>query len=159
MIDAAQRARVLAEVDEAELVSTLQDMIRIPSENPFDEPPRPGFREEEMAAYLEQRLLALGFEVQRQGPFQDRINVIARLPGRGRGPSLMLAGHMDTVRTVGYPDAYAAEVRDGRVYGRGACDMKAALVCYVGVAAALRRAGVTWPETSTSPAWPMRSFA
>lgn len=142
MIDSALLSRVLAQVDEAELVSTLLDLIRIPSENPFDEPPRQGFREVEMAAYLERRLVALGFEVWRQEPLPDRVNLIARLPGCGQGPTLMLAGHLDTVRTIGYPDAYEAKVRDGRVYGRGACDMKAALACYVGVAAALHRAGV-----------------
>lgn len=50
----------------------------------------------------------------------------------------MLAGHMDTVSTMGYPEAYSAEERSGFVYGRGACDMKGALACYMEVVEVLR---------------------
>jgi acetylornithine deacetylase len=53
----------------------------------------------------------------------------------------MLAGHMDTARTAGYPDAYDVKVQDRMMYGRGACDMKAALAAYLGVVKALRETG------------------
>jgi acetylornithine deacetylase len=53
----------------------------------------------------------------------------------------MLAGHTDTAGSANYPGAYDANVRDGRVYGRGACDMKGALACYLEVAEVLRGLG------------------
>jgi acetylornithine deacetylase len=53
----------------------------------------------------------------------------------------MLAGHMDTARTTGYPEAYDVKVEGGKLHGRGACDMKAALSAYLGVVKALRDTG------------------
>jgi hypothetical protein len=53
----------------------------------------------------------------------------------------MLAGHMDTARTTGYPEAYTVKVADGKMHGRGACDMKAALAAYLGVVKALKETG------------------
>ena len=55
-----------------------------------------------------------------------RANVVARIPG-GDGPSLMLNGHMDTVPAGGMPNAFEPSVRDGVLWGRGACDMKGAV--------------------------------
>lgn len=46
----------------------------------------------------------------------------------------MLAGHLDTVGTEGYDDPFEPRVDHGRVYGRGSCDMKAALAAYLAVA-------------------------
>lgn len=57
--------------------------------------------------------------------------------------SLMLAGHLDTVQVTGYAGAFDPRIRDGRVYGRGACDMKAALACYIEVAEVLHESGYT----------------
>src|SRR5690606_106958 len=58
--------------------------------------------------------------------------LVGRRPGAVDGPALMLNGHIDVV-PVGDPDAwtvapFAADVRDGRLHGRGACDMKAGVV-------------------------------
>jgi acetylornithine deacetylase len=132
-------AELDAAVDEDRLVSTLRELISLRTENPFDEEPAEDQGEESVARYLAERLGRAGVarELVELGP--RRFNLVARM---GVGPrGLMLAGHMDTVRTVGYPDAYAAEVRDGRVHGRGACDMKGALACYLEVAEVLRAVG------------------
>jgi acetylornithine deacetylase len=64
-------------------------------------------------------------------PFVDRFSVVGRWTGRGGGRSLILNGHIDVV-PPGDParwsrDAWSAEVHDGLLYGRGACDMKAGL--------------------------------
>jgi len=53
-------------------------------------------------------------------------NVVARIPGSD-GPSLMLNGHMDTVPAGDMADAFSPSIRDGVLWGRGACDMKGAV--------------------------------
>jgi acetylornithine deacetylase len=57
----------------------------------------------------------------------NRPSVMAKVPGRGGGRSLLLNAHLDTVGVDGMPDPFCARVHDGRMYGRGAYDMKAGL--------------------------------
>lgn len=83
-----------------------------------------------------------GMEVDRR----EAWGVVARLPGTGDGASLMLNGHIDVVPT-GDADAwvdppYAAEMRNGLMYGRGTCDMKAGLIANVFAVQAIQNAGV-----------------
>jgi acetylornithine deacetylase/succinyl-diaminopimelate desuccinylase family protein len=119
----------------------LQEMILIRSENPFEDPPQEGYREKEMADYLAGHLSALGLKVETREVRPGRPNVFGFLNGKQGRTTLMLAGHMDTARTTGYPEAYAAKVEGGQMHGRGACDMKAALAAYLGVVKALRKSG------------------
>lgn len=77
--------------------------------------------------------------------YAGRHNLIARLNGSGRGRSLMLSGHMDTVppgRDEWKESAWSGVVRQGRLYGRGSYDMKGGLVAAFAVAVALKKAGV-----------------
>ena len=115
-------------------VHDLANMIRIPSENPCDGAPRIGYREQEIGDYLAERLSELKLEVNRRDVAPGRPNVWGRLKGKGGGPTLMLAGHLDTVGTEGYDNPFDPRVEQGRVYGRGSCDMKAALAAYLEVA-------------------------
>lgn len=83
-----------------------------------------------------------GMEVDRT----EAWGLVGRLPGAGEGPTLMLNGHVDVV-PVGDPDAwttppFSADVRDGRLHGRGSCDMKAGLIASLWAVRALRVAGV-----------------
>jgi acetylornithine deacetylase len=66
-----------------------------------------------------------------------RRSVIGRLPGTGGGRSLMLYGHLDTVGVDGMDQPFAAEVREGRLHGRGAHDMKGGLTACLAAARAL----------------------
>ena len=129
-------------IDAEWMVRVLREMILIRSENPFDEPPREGFREQEMADYLAGRLSDLGAAVEAREVRPGRPNVFGLLKGKQGRTALMLAGHMDTARTDGYADAYTVRIENGRLHGRGSCDMKAALAAYLGVLKALRDAGV-----------------
>jgi acetylornithine deacetylase/succinyl-diaminopimelate desuccinylase-like protein len=129
-------------IDEENAVGLLKTMIAIKSENPFLEEPRPGYREKEMAEFLAEQMRSLGLEVTWKEIRPGRPNVFGSWKGTGAGKTLMLAGHMDTARTEGYPDAYEAKVVDGKVYGRGSCDMKAALAAYLEVARLLKEAKV-----------------
>ncbi|MFB3892129.1 MAG: M20/M25/M40 family metallo-hydrolase [Phycisphaerae bacterium] len=83
--------------------------------------------------------------VRRDRHYRGRPNLIARLPGTGRGRSLLLTGHVDTVPagTGAWHDSpFSGAIRAGRLYGRGSWDMKGGLAAQFAVAAALRRAGV-----------------
>jgi acetylornithine deacetylase/succinyl-diaminopimelate desuccinylase family protein len=133
---------IIREVDERILVQHLQEMVAIKSENPFDEEPREGFREKEMADYYIEQMHRLGLEVSSRDVRPYRPNVFGLRKGSGKEPSLMLCGHMDTARTDGYPDAYDVLEADGKVFGRGACDMKAALAAYLEVVRILNKAGI-----------------
>ena len=121
----------------------LQEMILIRSENPFHETPSAGFREKEMADYLSERMSSMGLRVEQREVRPQRPNVFGCLDGKEGNFTLMLAGHMDTARTEGYPDAYSGRSEQGIIYGRGACDMKAALAAYLAVAKVIRDGALT----------------
>jgi acetylornithine deacetylase len=83
-----------------------------------------------------------GMEVDRT----EAWGLVGRLPGTGDGASLMFNGHIDVV-PVGDPDAwtdhpFVGETKNGRLYGRGACDMKAGLLASHWAIQAIRSAGV-----------------
>jgi acetylornithine deacetylase len=86
-----------------------------------------GSGEAKIAAFVASWLAAEGLTVQVVEPVPGRASVIGVLAGAGGGTSLMLNAHMDTVGAGGMKDAFAPVVREGRVYGRGAYDMKGSL--------------------------------
>lgn len=142
----ALRERVLREVDEAadELVELTVELIRVPTVNP------PGKHYRECAELLGARLRRYGFEVDFPRPDAqpsaelERVNVVGLRRGRSERPLVHLNGHFDVVPlgdewTV---PPFDGLVRDGRIYGRGAADMKAGLAAAIMAAEALRRADV-----------------
>jgi len=86
-----------------------------------------GSGESKIAAFVAAWLAAEGLAVQVVEPVPGRASVIGVLAGAGGGTSLMLNAHMDTVGAGGMKDPFAPVVREGRVYGRGAYDMKGSL--------------------------------
>ncbi len=78
--------------------------------------------------------------------FEGRPQLIARFPGAGGGTSLIYNGHIDVVsaepRAAWSSDPFTPTVRDGRLYGRGACDMKGGVAAMVFAAEALARLGI-----------------
>ena len=130
------------EIDKRLIVNRLKEMTAIKSENPFDEEPRKGYREKEMADYYSDQMRRLGLDVFTREVKSDRPNVFGLRKGTGNGPTLMLAGHMDTALTDGYPQAYHVREADNKVFGRGSCDMKAALAAYLEVVRILNTAEI-----------------
>lgn len=154
------------EQDVIELASTLIGFDTT-ARNPGD-PPR---EEAELQAYLAERLARVGAEIDLFEPdaaamagrplvppgldFNGRPQLIATLRGRGNtggaedddgGRSLVFNGHIDVVsaepREHWTSDPFRAEVRDGRLYGRGACDMKGGIASMVLAAEVLAELGV-----------------
>jgi acetylornithine deacetylase/succinyl-diaminopimelate desuccinylase-like protein len=133
-----------ARIDRARLTRTLMELIAIPSVNPFGRTVECAeFGEVRAAGYVADRLGRLGWQT-RVDEFQaGRANVLAqRAPERAGRPAVVFAGHLDTVEIDGYDAPFAARDEGGRIYGRGACDMKAAIACYIEVAEILAAEGV-----------------
>src|SRR6266581_6392264 len=111
----------------------LERLVRIPSQTGSEQAAAHAFAD---------RCEAAGLEVDMQEVEPGRPNVIARWLV-GRGPRLLLTGHLDTV-PVGdgwSRDPFGAEVAGGRLYGRGACDMKGGLAAMLGAIVDLRARG------------------
>ena len=151
-----ESVQIFREVDRLQDVLTLflQQLVQIPS--------LPG-EEQRAQQFLAEKLRALGCVVDVHActrlaleghpafsddgiPFEERINVVAAWPASsGDGRSLILNGHMDVVPTGNaalwrYPP-WSGAVADGKLWGRGACDMKAGLVAAVFAIEALRNLG------------------
>jgi len=123
------------EAREADLIALTQDLIRIPTLNP------PGRHYGDICDFLAARLKDKGFEVvlvRAHGAPADsdkypRWNLVARREGSGPGECVHFNSHHDVV-AVGHGwtvDPFGGELKDGRVYGRGACDMKGGLAASV----------------------------
>ena len=126
------------------------------------EPGAPPREEEALQRFLGDRLAARGAAVTVEEPdaalvaghpmvppglsFDGRPQLVARFAGAGGGRSLLLNGHVDVVdaepREAWSSDPFDAVVRDGAVWGRGACDMKGGVACMVLAAEVLAELGV-----------------
>jgi acetylornithine deacetylase len=123
------------------LTQTLRDLVRINSTNPSLS--QEGAGELEIAAYITRVMGAIGLEAHYQALSDKHANAVGIRRGAGSGRSLMWNAHMDTVGVVGMPAPFSAEIRDGRLYGRGAQDMKGSLAAMLAAAKALQDSGMT----------------
>lgn len=144
-----------------ELVALASDLVRFDTTTRarVDDPPR---QEAALQEYLAGRLAAAGADVELWEPppeevapsklvppglrFDGRPQLAARFAGASGGRSLLLNGHVDVVsaepRDRWTTDPYEPVVRDGKLYGRGSCDMKGGVAAMVFAAETLRRLGV-----------------
>src|SRR5438874_10425404 len=120
-----------------EATDLLQRLIRLDTVNP------PG--NETLAAELLRDYLAeSGVAVELYAKVPERANLIARIPGRGEGPRLLLLSHTDTVLADAAEwqhDPWSGELRDGEIWGRGALDMKGQVAANAVAIASLAREG------------------
>jgi acetylornithine deacetylase len=101
------------------------DLVAIESVNP--DLVASGSGEADIASFVVSWLRDAGLEVEVVEPVAGRPSVVGIVRGSGGGPSLMLNAHMDTVGAGGMAAPFSPVVKDGRIYGRGAYDMKGAL--------------------------------
>jgi succinyl-diaminopimelate desuccinylase len=133
--DTTENLLQIIEARREELVELARALIRFPTVNP------PGEAYQPCAEFIGRRLRDRGFAVnyvRAAGTPGDterypRINVIARREGSVAGPCVHFNSHIDVVQSgAGWTlDPFAAVLRDGKIYGRGACDMKGGLAASI----------------------------
>jgi len=128
-------------IDKSYLTKLTQELVQIDSTNPSLS--ANGNGEAEIGLYLADRLRELGLDTTVSEVAIGRPNTIGVLKGSGGGKSLLLNAHMDTVGVEGMRiDPFGGELKDGRVYGRGAQDMKGSLAAMMAAAKAILDAGI-----------------
>jgi len=117
----------------------LRKLVAIDSVNPSLVAGSAGEREIAMAIAGEMTAIGLEVEVTEAAP--GRPNVVGVFRGRSKGRTLMFLGHTDTVGVAGMAAPFSPVERDGRLYGRGAQDMKGGLAAMLGAARELVASG------------------
>lgn len=120
-----------------QLTMLLHDLVSINSINPDLVPGAAG--EGEIARFVAGWLERAGLEVELDEFVPGRPNVVGRARGSGGGRTLLLNGHMDTVGVAGMREPHKPYIRDGRLYGRGAFDMKGGVAACMVAVAGVRR--------------------
>ena len=129
-----------------DVVALTQDLVRIPTLNP------PGDAYEACARFMGERLAKSGFSVEYiralgapgDRDSHPRTNVVARITAPNPGKCVHFNGHIDVVETgPGWTfDPFAGTVANGRVYGRGTCDMKGGIASSIIAVEALAQSGL-----------------
>lgn len=121
----------------------LSDLVQCDSVNPAftGSNGQPGRGERVIADVVARIFSDLKLDVQLYESVDDRSSVVGVLKGTGDGRSLMLNGHLDTVGPGEMERPFEPRIENGRLYGRGAYDMKGALAACIGCVAALVRSG------------------
>jgi succinyl-diaminopimelate desuccinylase len=144
---------VLKRVEEigSEMISFLQELIRIPTVNP------PGEHYVVNAELIGGKLREFGYEThyiaaegcREHSEEYPRLNVLGRMEGSRKRPCLHFNGHFDVVPVgEGWTvDPFAAVIQDGKLYGRGASDQKAGIAASIFAIEAIRRAGLRFQGT------------
>ncbi len=126
-----------------DLTRTLADLVSLPSVNPMGRDVSGDiYFEHRVTDYLQQLFTRLGLPWQRHTVAPQRDNIIARLEGRvppdQGGKVVLLEAHQDTVPIDGMIiDPFKPEIKEGRMYGRGSCDIKGGMVAMLGALARL----------------------
>lgn len=112
-----------------DVVELLADLVRLPSVNPMGRPiTGPELFEVRVSNFLCEYLRKLGVPWERVEIAPDRANVLARFEGTPGQPTIVLDAHQDTVPVEGMViPPYEPTIKDGRMYGRGSCDIKGGL--------------------------------
>jgi acetylornithine deacetylase/succinyl-diaminopimelate desuccinylase family protein len=139
----AGRSTESKKVNDEQITRLLQDLVRIPSVSPCGDPGTAAKNtgEARIAEYIADFLRKLALDVEVCAVEPGRPNVIGKFSSQGSRQSVAFAPHTDTVSVAGMTiNPFAAEVRDGKLYGRGACDTKGSLAgMLAGLANAVRR--------------------
>jgi acetylornithine deacetylase/succinyl-diaminopimelate desuccinylase len=123
-------------VSEKEIERLLCDLIAIQSHSEADG------QERELAEYIKRLFRREKIESHLVPVIDGRSNVIASINGAGKDVSLLFNGHLDTVPPYAMKNPFKARISNGRIYGRGASDMKGAIAAMLGAMFAIKRSGI-----------------
>jgi len=124
------------QLDNIDVVHIAADLVQIPSYTFLKE------QEKETALYIQRLFKKEDIPVTLLEVENGRYNVVAVLKGKGGGKSLTLSGHLDTVPAYDMKNAFSGKVADGKLYGRGSCDMKGPLAAQIAAIIGIKRAGI-----------------
>jgi acetylornithine deacetylase len=123
------------------VLDTLAQLIRINSVNPNYQH---GVPEAEIGEFVEHFFRHRNIETWRQTVYPGRPNIIAQVPGRDPDRRIVFEAHLDTVSVSGMTiDPWDPVVRDGKMFGRGACDTKGGMAAMMHAVASLVADGIT----------------
>jgi acetylornithine deacetylase/succinyl-diaminopimelate desuccinylase family protein len=132
---------MLSRIDNNETISVLKKLVSIKSVNPDIES---GEGEIEISNFIAEYLEKIGLEVHVQEVKDGRFNVIGILRGSGERKGLLFNGHVDTVGVRNMTiDPFKPIVENGKLYGRGSCDMKAAIAAMMVMLKALKESNLS----------------
>lgn len=120
-------------------IRLLRDLVAIDSVNPTLVPGAAG--EAQIGRAIADEMRRFGLDVEIDDVVPGRPNVVGILEGRRKGRTLMWCGHTDTVGIVGMEAPFSPIEKDGRLYGRGAQDMKGGLAAMIAAARAVAKGG------------------
>ena len=133
-----EKGRILKDAQAGDPVALARALVATPSVNPEIE--ESGGGEAAVAELTAGWLRAWGLSVEMSEVAVGRWNVVGRLEGDGVGPTLLLNGHLDTVGVAGMSvEPFGGELRDGRLWGRGSCDMKGGVAALLAATAKVAR--------------------
>lgn len=125
-----------AELEKIDVAQLTSELVKIPSYSFLEE------QEKDIASFICELFKKEGIESDLIEIRPGRYNVYAKLRGKGKGKSLMLSGHIDTIPPYDMNNAFSGRREGGKVYGRGACNMKGSLSAMIAAVIALKRAGI-----------------
>src|SRR3954468_14384178 len=121
------------------VIALLRELVAINSVNPTLVEGAPG--EQQVADFIAGEMRRHGLDVVVEPVAPGRPNVVGVIEGRSKGPTLMFCGHTDTVGVAGMTDPFTPVERGGRLYGRGAQDMKSGVAAMISAAATIAAEG------------------
>ena len=127
---------ITKEIKKTDIAKLTSDMIKIPSYSFMER------QEEAVAKYICRFMRERGIDSEMREIAEGRYNVNSVIPGRGGGRSLMFCGHMDTVPAYDMNGAFDGRIMNGRIYGRGAVDMKGPLAAMMTAFAGIKASGI-----------------
>ncbi len=130
-----QKEIVLRHLRDEDIIDLAKELVKIPSFTTKETP---------AARFLADYMKKHGIETEFQEVEKDRLQVIGRMSGAGKGRSLMLNGHIDIdpIKEAWHGDPFTPLIEGNRLYGAGIHNMKSGLAAMVSAAVAIRRAGI-----------------
>ncbi len=136
MLNITKKNLLLEQINDIDAVHIASDLVQIPSYTFLKE------QEKETALYIQKLFNKEDIPVILSEVENGRYNVVAVLKGTGGGKSLMLSGHLDTVPAYEMKSAFSGKIANGKLYGRGSCDMKGPLAAQIAAIIGIKRSGI-----------------
>jgi len=129
-------------IEEKEVINLLGDLISINSVNPLEDTSAKG--EKELASYVRGYLKNIGVKSILHSVLNERPNIMGIIEGKNKGKNLVLEAHMDTVKTDNMTiDPFLPKIKEGKMFGRGACDDKGSLASMLLAIKLLKQKGIS----------------